>query len=112
MSASTATMMQGMDAEAGEDFNASATAKANTPDVNQNAVRANSEACRILAVNKKKPCAASPIEQAAAKPIKTDAIRVAIVGRWLETRQSTAARHSSKTIAQATSSIAGLRVGD
>src|SRR3954447_17212791 len=112
MSASAATMTQGSDAETGEGFSASATAKANAPAVSQNIVRANSETCRTLTASRKKPCAASPIEQAAAKPIKTDAISLATLGRWLETRQSTTARHSSNSTAKATSSMAGFRFGD
>src|SRR6476620_2407866 len=112
MSATAATMTQGIDADAGEGFNASATAKASTPAVNQNTVGANSETCRRFTASRKNPCAASPIEQAAANPMKTEAIWVARVGRRLEMRQSTAARHSSKTTAQATSSMAGFRFGD
>src|SRR4051812_27066360 len=82
------------------------TADPKRPAVSQKIVKGSSATCRISTANRKKPCVASPNEQAAAKPIKQDVTLVATLGRWLEARQSTTARQSSNITAQATSSMA------
>src|SRR3954447_5882891 len=105
-SARAATTRQGIDTDTGDGFSASATANARNPDVSQKSVGANSEACRMSTASRKKPCVASPRQQVAANAMKTDAISLVTLGRWLDARQSTTARQSSNITAQATSSMA------
>src|SRR3954468_8874625 len=111
-SARAATTRQGIDTDTGDGFSASATANARNPDVSQKSVGANSEACRMSTASRKKPCVASPRQQVAANAMKTDAISLVTLGRWLDARQSAAARQSSNITAQATSSIAGFPLGN
>src|SRR3954451_18423755 len=106
ISARAATTRQGIDTDAGDGFSASATANAKNPDVSQKSVGANSEACRMSTASRKKPCVPSPRQQVAANAMKTDAISLVTLGRWLEARQSTTARQSSNITAQAPSSMA------